>query len=615
MKFVKKIISPKIKIPKFEISPIKRFVYTYRHILSIAYKVNPSLLIFITLVNSFWGLTNLPVLYINKTLIDLVIQSIGTKDLTAPLKIIILLVSLRALIEFARAATSNINSFLTRAMGEQINAYLETVGGVKLNSLDIATIESPDFQDKFKKIEREANNRVWNMIQPLSNLPNALFTIISGILPLISFNPWISLIVLVVTLPDIIVNARIAKKDYEAIQILNPKWRLWNWIHWHMVNTMNFYENKILGNVDFLAKKLTKVQKEVIDYQYQRRKKRAISRTFANIPGYILSLILNVYFFALALIGKISLGTAQLLYQGTNTLAMGFTTFLNDAVNIYENYLFVSDLTWFLGLKAKIGQGKVIPNEEFKKGIEFRDVWFKYPNSEAWVLKGITFSIGPKENLALVGENGAGKTTLIKLLCGFYKPDRGEILVNGVDIFKYKQNKYWELLGVLFQDFSWYPFSALESVGIGRISRIKRKSEIKKAAKLTGVDKFFESLPLKYQNSLSKEFEKGVEPSKGQWQRIALSRILFRDAKVIVLDEPTSNVDPQAEEEIFERIMKLAREKILILISHRFSTVRRAGKIVLIEDGKIREQGNHEELMKMGREYSNLFKLQAKGYQ
>jgi len=605
----------KLKLPKFEVSPIKRFILTYKRVFSIVYKVNPRLLISVTIINGFWGLTNLPVLYINKTLIDVVIGSIGLSDLSTPLKTISLLIFFRALVEFARAATSNINSFLTRAMGEQLTAYLERVGGVKLNTLDIPLVESPNFQDKYKKIERESNNRLWGMIEPLSDIPNAIFTIISGVLPLITFNPWISVVVLVVTLPDIIINARIAKKDYEAIQVLNPKWRLWGWIHWHMVDTKQFYENKILGNVEYLARKLFDVQKEIVEFQYKRRKRRATARTFASIPGYILSMVLNIYFFALALLGRVTLGTAQLLYQATNTLSLGFSTFLNDAVNIYENYLFVSDLTWFLELKAELVGGQKQPSLNFSKGIEFKDVWFKYPNAKTWVLKGVSFEIGPKENLALVGENGAGKTTMIKLLSGFYKPNKGEVLVNGVNIFDYDQAKYRQLLGVLFQDFSWYPFTARESIGIGSVDKIKRREEIKKYAKLTGVDEFIESLPLKYENPLSKEFEKGVEPSKGQWQRIALSRILFRDSKILVLDEPTSNVDPKAEEEIFEKIIELAREKILILISHRFSTVRMADKILLIDGGKIWEQGTHQELMNRDSEYAHLFKLQAKGYQ
>ena len=605
----------KLKIPKFEISPLIRFTYSYRKIISIAYKVNPKYLVLITILNSLWGLTNLPSIYINKILIDTVIANIGKPNIQSAINIIIALIFFRALVEFIRAALSRFNGNLTNTFTEQIVAYLEKTGGIKLNSLDIPTIESPDFQDRFKKIEREGNNRLWGMIGPLSDMPNAFFTIVSGLVPLFTFNISLALIVLLVTLPDIIVSARLSKKDYEAMQFLSSRWRLWGWILDHLTRTTHFYENKILANTNYLANKLGKVQKEIIEHQSKRRIRKATIRTLASIPSNILSIILNTYFFILAILGRVTLGTAQLLYQGTNTLALGFSTFFNDAVSIYENYLYVSDLTWFLELKPQIVGGRKIPSKKFSNGLEFRNVWFKYPNSNSWVLKGINFYIGPTENLALVGENGAGKTTMIKLLSGFYKPTKGHILLNGVDIFEYNQGKYRNLLGVLFQDFSLYPFTAKESVGIGDVKRISKLAEIKRSAGLTGIDKFIEKLPLGYENPLAKEFEKGVEPSKGQWQRIALSRILFRDSKIVVLDEPTSNVDPQAEQKIFDKIIDLSRGKILVLISHRFSTVRRADRILLVDYGKIKEQGNHEELMKLDGEYAHLFNLQARGYQ
>lgn len=605
----------KIKIPKFELSPIKRFVFTYKRVLSIAYKVSPWLLIFVTVTNAFWGLTNLPILYINKILIDIVINNLGKPDLGNAIKTIVLLISLRALIEFIRSTLSNANRALSNSLTQEIHAYLENAYGQKLNSLDIPIVESPGFQDKYKKIEREGNDRLWGMIGPLSDMPNAFFTILSGIIPLLSFNPWLSIAVVLVTFPDIFLNSKLAKEDYKAIGILSPKWRLWGWTSYHLTNIRHFYENRILGNTKYLSNKLRKVQREILDFEYKRRMRRTYYRTFGSIPGYIMSLSLNSYFFVISLYGRISLGTAQLLYSATNTLSNGFSTLVNDAVSIYENYLFVSDLDWFLNLKSEYAEGKKNPQKLLNKGIEFQDVWFKYPNNDLWVLKGINFSIGPKENLALVGENGAGKTTIIKLLSGFYRPTKGRIFVDGVDIFDYKKDKYLELLGVLFQDFSEYPFSAKESIGIGDSSRILRLDEIKKAAKLTGVDDFIESLSLKYDTPLAKEFEKGVEPSKGQWQRIAIARILFRGSRILVLDEPTSNVDPQAEEEIFEKIIKLAREKILVLISHRFSTVRRADKIIVLDKGKIEESGSHEDLMKKKGLYAELFQIQARSYQ
>lgn len=606
---------PKLKLPKFEISPIKRFLFTYKKVLKIAWDVNPNILILVTLANSFWGLTNLPSLYINKILIDLVISNLGNPNLNQAIRLIVFLVALRALIEFIRSGLSRISNNLVNNLAEGMVAHLDLITGRKLNSLDIPTIESPDFQDKFKKIEREANNRLWGMIGPLTNIPIGVFTIVSGIIPLLSFNPWIFLLVVLVTIPDVFINAKLAKKDYQMVEVLAPKWRLWEWISSHIKNSRHFYENKILSSTGYLVKKLAKVQKEVLEFQYQRRMRRVYLRTFGDILPSLLALLVNAYFFIQALMGKISLGTAQLLYSATNTLALGFSGLLNNAVSVYENYLFVSDLTWFLNLPPAYNPGKFSVSEVFSKGIEFENVWFKYPNSDTWVLKGVNFSIKPKENIAIVGENGAGKTTLIKLLCGFYKPNKGEIMVNGRNVFDYNPEKYWNALGVLFQDFSEYPFTARESMGLGDVKKVNKLKDIKKAAKLTGVDSFIESLPLGYENPLNKEFNKGISPSKGQWQRIALARIFLRDSKIIALDEPTSNVDPKAEEEIFEKIIQLAKEKILILISHRFSTVRRADKILLLENGKVLEEGTHEELMKSNGEYSHLFELQAKGYQ
>ena len=256
-----------------------------------------------------------------------------------------------------------------------------------------------------------------------------------------------------------------------------------------------------------------------------------------------------------------------------------------------------------------------MPPVGIKKGIEFRNVWFKYPNSKKWVLKDISFIIKPKENVALVGENGAGKTTLIKLLCGFYRPEKGEILVDNVNIKELDTLRYWNTLGVLFQDFSHYPFTAKEAIGIGNPRKINDLESIKMAAKLTGVDKYIEGLTLGYKTPLVKDFDGGVDPSRGQWQRLALARIIFRGSKIVILDEPTSNVDQKAEEMIFDKIIDLSSEKILILISHRFNTVRKANKILNISEGRIIEQGTHEELMKKHGEYASLFELQAKGYQ
>ena len=583
--------------------------------MALTYKISPRLLTLVTISNSIWGLTNLPILYINKMLIDTVIQNLGKQDLSDPLKIIALLAFSRALLEFIRSSLSSLNWSLSASLTDRIQFGLESITTQKLSSLDIPTVESAEFQNRFKKVERMGNNSVWGMINPLSDIPNAIFTIISGIIPIFSFEPWLALLVIAVSIPDIFINSRVVKKDYQEGEILNPKYRLWHWISWHLIDSKNYYENRILGITKYLLDKMSGVVSEVNDFKYQRRINRAKLRFLGDIPGFFLSVGLNIYFFTIALLGRVTLGTAQLLYGATNTLTNGFATLVNDGLGIYENYLFVNDLTWFLELKSENPGGNRLPPVGIKKGIEFRNVWFKYPNSKKWVLKDISFIIKPKENVALVGENGAGKTTLIKLLCGFYRPEKGEILVDNVNIKELDTLRYWNTLGVLFQDFSHYPFTAKEAIGIGNPRKINDLESIKMAAKLTGVDKYIEGLTLGYKTPLVKDFDGGVDPSRGQWQRLALARIIFRGSKIVILDEPTSNVDPKAEEMIFDKIIDLSSEKILILISHRFNTVRKANKILNISEGRIIEQGTHEELMKKHGEYASLFELQAKGYQ
>lgn len=594
---------------------IKKFFYTYTKIFSISYKVSPRLMILIILSNSVWGLSNLPVLYINKMLIDVVLNTIG-KDYRDSLSMLITLVVSRGLIELVRSIFSNFNWSLSNSLTERIQAKLDLISSEKLNNLDVALIESPEFQDRYKKIEREANSRVWGMIKPVSDLPNAIFTVISGAIPIFAFKPWIAFVVILFNLPEILINTRVVKRDYEESEILNPKWRIWGWLKWTLTDSSNYYENRILGATRYLAKKLSVLQQEIIEFRFKRRVDRVKMYFFGTLPNFVLSAFLNIYFFALAILGKITLGSAQLLYGATGTLTNGFVMLTNNGLNVYENYLFVRELAWFLDLDDNQSLPSHTEIDDNKPvTIEFRNVWFKYPNTKKFILKGVSFSVDSNKNIALVGENGAGKTTIIKLLCGFYKPTKGDILYKGISINRYSQREYWDELGVLFQEYSQYPFSVKESIGIGRPIKINDLKSIKKAAKLTGIDEYIDSLPLKYDTPLYKEFAGGVDPSKGQWQRIALARTLFRDSRVVVLDEPTSNVDPKAEKEIFEKIIELSANKTLILISHRYSTVRMADKIINLSSGVISEQGSHEELMLNGGEYSKLFKLQAKGYQ
>lgn len=243
-------------------------------------------------------------------------------------------------------------------------------------------------------------------------------------------------------------------------------------------------------------------------------------------------------------------------------------------------------------------------------------MWFKYRDGQPWVLKDINLVIKPRENIAVVGLNGSGKSTLIKLLARFYDPQKGEILVDRKNLQTYNLHSWRKNLSVLFQEFESYPFSAMESIGYGDVERLGSLEEIKNAAEKTGMHEFIENLPLKYKNPLDPVFEKGVRPSAGQAQRIGISRMLFRkNSNVVIMDEPTSSVDPEAEEKIFKELIRVTKNKILIFVTQRFSTVRLADRIMVVDKGKVTEEGTHDSLMKLDKKYAKLFTLQAKAYQ
>ena len=283
---------------------------------------------------------------------------------------------------------------------------------------------------------------------------------------------------------------------------------------------------------------------------------------------------------------------------------------------MYEDNLYLSNLTEFLSHKVpeQTGEGIAGPNPD--DGIRFENVSFSYPGSQTPALKNINLHITPGESLAIVGENGSGKTTLIKLLTRLYAPTEGRILVDGLDLQEWDTNAIREKIGVIFQDFARYQLIVGENIGIGDVDNIDDGNQIEEAARKGMADEFVRDLPLDYQTQLGTWFKDGKELSGGQWQKIALSRAFMRSkADILILDEPTAAIDARAEAEIFEHFNDLTDNRISIIISHRFSTVRRADHIIVLEQAEVLEQGSHQQLLEMDGQYATLFNLQAKGYQ
>ena len=600
--------------PKKVILGVRQVVYTFSQTSKLVWAANPRLLITVFLVNIFVGLLILPTIYLEKLTIDALVKNIGNPYWQEALKILAILFFLRVTVGIFQSGLIRISNYLRFAVNKVFSAHIDILISQKISELEIGTIEDPDFQDRFKKVERESGRRAWDLAFSLANVPNFLFGLISTFSIIFFFRPVVALIIFILAIPEFFVDSKYTKLEYEYETSVVPKHRIWGWLYFYLTYTRPFLETKILKLGPYFSGRMKKLQSEIYPPLLKLRRQREKAHFLTFLPQNILTFIFSIYLGLSAVRKIITVGSAEMYLRATYSFQQNLTGLIGSFLELYENYLFVTDLVWFLNLKPTISSGKKKLPRKIKKGIEFKDVWFRYKEDQPWILKGINLKIDANQSLAIVGENGAGKTTLIKLLCRLYDPQKGKVLVDGTNLKEFNPGQLWENLAVLFQDFERYPFTARESIGYGKVEEIKNLDLIVKSAQKSVIHDFIENLPLKYENPLAPEFEKGVGPSMGQWQKIGLARVLTRNAQINILDEPTSNVDPKSEEEIFNEITRFVKGKILILISHRFSTVRRANKICVMDKGKIIEEGSHEKLMKERGVYAELFELQAKSY-
>jgi len=599
-----------------ELSSIQQLTFVIKRVSSLLWNTNRKAFLITTFANILYSSAILPTVFLDRLFLDTTIKYIGAQNLTPALRIIILIVIGRLLIGiitgFMSRLAGNYDEILSREFSSQLNILLAK----KFSTLDIPTIENPEFQDRYQKISHESSGRAYRLVSAFADFPGNLSGIVSSLLVFVFFQPYIVLLAILTLIPQFFLDSRLVKKRYRLNEELRTNQRIAGMLNYYIIQAKSYMELRLMQVSGYLIGRLESIQNKINSVWNTLSKERIYSRTVVSLPQNVFSYSLDIYFVYNALLQKISIGTAQAYIRAISSFNNNLFNLVGSIIQFYENFLYVSDLAWFLDLQpSKEISGNLSLPQPNVTTIIFKNVWFKYPNTQNYILKGVDFQISAKENIALVGLNGSGKTTLIKLLAGFYKPQKGKVLIDGLDVNEISKQDLWKHLAILFQDFENYDFSARDSIAVGNISQIDNLPIIREYAQTADIDDWVMGLPKQYDTPLSPYYEKGIKPSGGQWQRLGIARSLIKDAGVLILDEPTSNVDPEAEEEIFNHVLKLGQDKILIFISHRFNTVRRANRIVLLENGKITEQGTHEQLLQNNASYSRLFHLQAKNYQ
>ena len=488
---------------------------------------------------------------------------------------------------------------------------------VKTSELNISQLEDAEFYDKLERARTQTNSRVNLMSNALSQIQD-LIAISSLVVGLVYFEPWLILLLLVSIVPSFLNEYKFSSTQYSLARSWTAERRELDYIRYIGANDRTAKEVKLFGLTDYLAKRFANLS----DLYYNMNKKLSIKRTLLGSLFGLLGTLSYYGAYVLIIIrvinGAITIGELTFLSGSFNRLQSKLQSVFSKFTRISKSALYLKDYFDFIDIKTNSTSRhlEIIPlPETINKGFEFRNVHFSYPGSSDQVLKGVSFKLHHGEKLAFVGENGAGKTTLIKLLLRFYEPTSGQIYLDGVDIRRYDLLEYQRFFGVIFQDFIRYEFTIKENIAVGNIDARDDLNRIKKSAELSLADEVVNELNNGYDQQLGRRFSNGKNLSGGQWQKIALARAYMKDATVIILDEPTSALDARAEYEAFQRFIGLTDGKTSIIISHRFSTVRMADRIIVLKNGKILETGSHDELMNNDKLYSELFKLQAAGYQ
>jgi ABC-type multidrug transport system fused ATPase/permease subunit len=465
---------------------------------------------------------------------------------------------------------------------------------------------------------REASIRPLSMALETASLLQQLLILISYAALLARLSPWSVLLIVAASVPAFVAEARFSGESFRLNTWRAPEGRRQNYLEWILTRDSHVKEVKLFN----LAPLVLQRYRALFEKFYAEDRSLALRKSAAGMALGLVSLaaFYGAYAFMAvrAAVGAITLGDLTLYLSVFRQGQSSIQSALASVGSLYEDGLFMSNLFAYLDISTGGEQPRRLPALSAPRvraqAIEFRDVSFKYPGSDIWVLRDISLKLLPGEKMALVGENGAGKSTLIKLLMRLYDPTEGAILYGGVDLRDMDARDLRDRIGVLFQDFVRYQWTARENIGVGWLPALEDRARIERAVDDGGARSVVEQLPHKLDTMLGGWFEDGHELSSGQWQKIGLARAFMRDSEVLVLDEPTAALDAEAEHELFGRLQQLAAERTAILISHRFSTVRQADRIAVIRGGRVEELGTHAELLERNGRYAHLFKLQASGY-
>lgn len=554
------------------------------------------------------------ILYVGKLIVDGVVHT--AQNGNASHTWLWQLVALEFGLAVAADALGRVTTLVDSLLGDLFARHTSIKIMEHAATLDLEQFEDTTFYDKLERARQQTIGRTVLLSQVMGQLQD-LITMAFLASALAVFNPWLIVLLFVTVLPSFVSEMRLNDKNYSLSRRQTPERRELDYLRYIGASDETAKEVKLFNLSSFLIDRFRLLS----DKFYLENKSLSVKRSWWGVLFSLLGTVgyYSAYLFIIAktIQGVVSIGSLTFLAGSFRQLRSLLESVLTRFTAVSQGAIYLRDFFDFFGIVPSI---KLNPSarpfpQKIQSGFTFENVGFRYANSERWANRYLNFTLSAGEKIALVGENGAGKTTLVKLLARLYDPTEGRILLDGYDLREYNLMELRKNVGVIFQDYIRYQMTVAQNVAVGNIDEKENRERIEDASQKSLADLLVQRLPGKYDQALGKRFNQGVELSGGEWQKIALARAYMKDAQLLILDEPTSALDARAEFEVFQRFADLTAGKTAVLISHRFSTVRMADRILVLDKGELLETGSHAELLAKNGRYAELFRLQARGYQ
>jgi len=582
-------------------------------VLKIVWESGPTVVTLGLVFRLLTSLLPIGLLWIAKLIIDAIVHSVSSHQ-PVPRSFWWLVAGEFALAVLSGMLTRGID-YLDSLLADNYTRHVSVEVMKHAAELDLLAYEDPVFYDRLERARVQATDRL-GMIQSIGRLVQQVITTISLSISILFFSPWLLLLLVAGVVPAFLGESHFAFLGYAKNFRQTPIRRQLDYLRVLGGSREAAKELKLFGLRQFLVGRFTTLSDQIYDENVALSKRRLIAGIFLSMIGTAGYYAAYVYVIWRTVMGALSIGTLTFLSGAILQASSNIQQIFSTVSSIADQALFLTDLLAFFEMRPTIrSKTNALPAPRpIRLGFEFRNVSFKYPGNSRLVLRDFNFTLHPGERVALIGENGQGKTTIVKLLTRLYDPVEGQVLLDGIDLREYDLDDLYREIGVIFQDFMRYEMTARENIAVGRIEDIDNMDHLREAAQKSMADEVIERVPEKYDQMLGRRFEYGVDLSGGEWQKVALARAYLRQAQVLILDEPTAALDARSEFEVFRRFAELTEGKMALFISHRFSTVRMADRIVVLEDGRIAEDGSHEVLTRMGGRYAEMFEMQAASY-